>query len=61
MRTVLVIICALLSSAAVRAVEITVVTSVAFVSAFSELGPQYERATRNRIVAETGPSMGTTH
>src|SRR6202795_3461909 len=53
--------CALLTNAAVRAAEITVVTSGAFTAAYMELAPQYERATHNKLVSETGPSMGTTH
>jgi molybdate transport system substrate-binding protein len=53
--------CALMTSGAVRAAEITVVTSGAFTAAYMELAPQYERATRNKLVSETGPSMGTTH
>ena len=53
--------CALLTSAAMRAAEITVVTSGAFTAAYMELAPQYERATHNKLVSETGPSMGTTH
>jgi molybdate transport system substrate-binding protein len=52
---------ALLTSAAVRAAEITVVTSGAFTAAYLELAPQYEYATHNKLVSETGPSMGTTH
>ncbi len=52
---------ALLTSAAVRAAEITVVTSGAFTAAYLELAPQYEHATHNKLVSETGPSMGTTH
>jgi molybdate transport system substrate-binding protein len=61
MRTALTVICALLIGSAVRAAEITVVTSVAFAPAFAELAPQYERATHNKIVPEIGASMGTTH
>ncbi|MGA2715062.1 MAG: substrate-binding domain-containing protein [Bryobacteraceae bacterium] len=53
--------CALFTSAAVRAAEITVVTSGAFTAAYMELAPQYEHATHNKLVSETGPSMGTTH
>lgn len=52
---------ALLTNAAVRAAEITVVTSGAFTAAYMELAPQYEHATHNKLVSETGPSMGTTH
>lgn len=61
MRAAFAIVCALLTSAAVRAAEITVVTSVAFTAAFQELAPQYERATHNKVIAEIGPSMGATH
>jgi molybdate transport system substrate-binding protein len=53
--------CALLSAAAVRADEITVVTSGAFTAAYLELAPEYERTTHNKLVTEFGPSMGTTH
>jgi molybdate transport system substrate-binding protein len=52
---------ALLTSAAVRAAEITVVTSGAFTAAYLELAPQYEHTTHNKLITETGPSMGTTH
>ncbi len=37
------------------------VTSGAFTAAYLELVPEYERATHNRLAAEFGPSMGTTH
>ena len=53
--------CVLLTSAALRAAEITVVTSGAFTAAYMELAPQYEHATHNKLVSETGPSMGKTH
>jgi molybdate transport system substrate-binding protein len=52
---------ALLAAATLRAAEIKVVTSGAFTAAFLELGPEYERATHNKLVTEFGPSMGTTH
>jgi molybdate transport system substrate-binding protein len=58
---------ALLSSAAApaaqskRAAEIRVVTSGAFTAAYLELVPEYERTTHNKLLTETGPSMGTTH
>lgn len=52
---------AALTNAAVRAAEITVVTSGAFTAAFFELAPEYEHATHNKLVTQTGPSMGTTH
>jgi molybdate transport system substrate-binding protein len=52
---------ALLSRDAVRAAEITVVTSGAFTAAYLELVPEYEHATHNKLVTEFGPSMGTTH
>jgi molybdate transport system substrate-binding protein len=51
----------LLTNAAVRAAEIKVVTSGAFTAAYLELVPEYERATHNKLLTETGPSMGTTH
>jgi molybdate transport system substrate-binding protein len=53
--------CAQLTSAVVRAAEITVVTSGAFTAAYLELVPEYERATHQKVVTEFGPSMGTTH
>jgi molybdate transport system substrate-binding protein len=52
---------ALLTAATLCAAEIKVVTSGAFTAAFRELVPEYERATRNKIIMEFGPSMGTTH
>ena len=57
----LVLICALLSVAMAPAAGLKVVTSGAFTAAYQELVPQYERATRNKIISEFGPSMGTTH
>lgn len=60
-----VLACALIAAAASRGAdikaEIKVVTSGAFTAAFLELGPEYERATHNKLVTEFGPSMGTTH
>lgn len=50
-----------LTSAPVRAAEITVITSGAFTAAYLELVPEYERATHNKLLTGTGPSMGTTH
>lgn len=55
------LVCALLSAAGVRADEIKVVTSATFKAAYLELVPEYERATRDVVVTEYGPSMGTTH
>jgi molybdate transport system substrate-binding protein len=43
-----------------QAQEIRVVTSGAFTAAYLELVPEYERTTRNKMVSEFGPSMGTT-
>jgi molybdate transport system substrate-binding protein len=51
----------LLCAVAVHAAEITVVTSGAFTAAYTELAPQYEQATHNKLISEFGPSMGTTH
>lgn len=51
---------ALLTAATLCAAEIKVVTSGAFTAAFLELAPKYESATHNKIIAEFGPSMGTT-
>jgi molybdate transport system substrate-binding protein len=56
----LVLSCALLTVASVRADQITVVTSGAFTAAYLELAPEYERATHDKLVTEFGPSMGTT-
>jgi molybdate transport system substrate-binding protein len=53
--------CALLTFAAARPAEIKVVTSGAFTAAYLELVPEYEHATRNKLLTEFGPSMGTTH
>jgi molybdate transport system substrate-binding protein len=51
---------ALLAVATVRAAEIKIVTSGAFTAAYLELGPAYENAHHDKLVAEFGPSMGTT-
>ena len=48
-------------SAAAPAADVKVVTSGAFTAAFLELGPEYEKATHNKLTTEFGPSMGTTH
>src|SRR5579863_7353729 len=53
--------CAVVTAAAVRGAEITVVTSGAFTAAYVELVPEYERATHDKLVTEFGPSMGTTY
>jgi molybdate transport system substrate-binding protein len=58
---VLALICVLLTTASVRADDITVVTSGAFTAAYLELVPEYEHATHDKLVTEFGPSMGTTH
>jgi molybdate transport system substrate-binding protein len=63
---VLILACALLTLATLRAAQIEVekikvVTSGAFTAAYLELVPEYERATHNKLVTEFGPSMGTTH
>jgi molybdate transport system substrate-binding protein len=55
------LICALLTTAAVRADEIKVVTSGGFTAAYLELVPEYEASTHNTLATEFGPSMGTTH
>jgi molybdate transport system substrate-binding protein len=52
---------ALLATATLHAAEIKVVTSGAFTAAFLQLGPEYERATHDKLATEFGPSMGTTH
>jgi len=44
-----------------NAADVKVVTSGAFTAAFLELGPQYEKATHNKVITEFGASMGTTH
>jgi len=53
--------CAFLSAATVRADEIKVVTSGGFTAVYLELVPEYESATHNKLVNGFGPSMGTTH
>lgn len=53
--------CALLTVAGARAEEIRVVTSATFKPAYLELVGAYERATRDVLVTEYGPSMGATH
>src|SRR5437868_1753960 len=53
--------CALLTIVTARATDIKVVTSGAFTAAYLQLAPEYEHATRNKLVTEFGPSMGTTH
>jgi molybdate transport system substrate-binding protein len=58
---VLTLVFAALASVAVGASEVTVVTSGAFTAAWLELAPEAEHATHNRVLTETGPSMGTTH
>jgi molybdate transport system substrate-binding protein len=58
---VLTLMCALLAVAMAPGTEITVVTSGAFTAAYLELGPEYERATHDKLVTEFGPSTGTTH
>src|SRR5579864_4875484 len=57
----LLLTCAFLSAATVRADEIKVVTSGGFTAAYLELVPEYESATHNKLVTGFGPSMGTTH
>jgi molybdate transport system substrate-binding protein len=52
---------AVLAVSPVFAADIRVVTSGAFTAAYLELAPQYEGATHNRLMTETGPSMGNTH
>jgi len=52
---------AIFNLAAVRAADVTVVTSGAFTAAYKEIAPQYEQATHNKLVSEFGASMGTTH
>jgi molybdate transport system substrate-binding protein len=53
--------CAILTVAPVSGADIKVVTSRAFLAAYQELAPEYERFTHNKLVTEFGPSMGTTH
>ena len=57
----LLLTCAFLSVATVRADEIKVVTSGGFTAAYLELVPEYEGLTHNKLVNGFGPSMGTTH
>jgi molybdate transport system substrate-binding protein len=60
-RLALALTSALLSVATMRAAEVKVVTSGAFTAAYLKLVPEYERATRHKLVTEFGPSMGTSH
>jgi len=48
------------SVSAARAADITVMSSGGFSAALSALAPAYERATGNKIVIVSGPSMGNT-
>jgi molybdate transport system substrate-binding protein len=43
-----------------RAAEVKVVTSGAFTAAYTELVPEYERATHDKLLTEFGASIGTT-
>src|SRR6202162_448506 len=54
-------LCAICALSARSADEIKVVTSGGFTAAYLELVPEYESSTNNKLVTESGPSMGTTH
>jgi molybdate transport system substrate-binding protein len=43
-----------------HAAEVRVMSSGGFAAAYRKLGPQFERATGNRLTTEWGPSMGNT-
>ena len=60
MRLLLVVVAALLSTAAAGAAEIKVFISGGFSAAYDKLVPQFERATGHKVVTERGPSMGET-
>ena len=51
---------AILAAVPVHAAEVHVVSSGGFAAAFKVLAPEWEHQTGNTIVAEWGPSMGTT-
>jgi molybdate transport system substrate-binding protein len=59
--TALLLFCALLAVAPLRADDLKVVTSGGFTAAYLELVPEFESATHIKLVTEFGPSMGTTH
>jgi molybdate transport system substrate-binding protein len=52
---------ALLWSSAAWSAEVKVMISGGLTAAYKELVPQFERATENKVVTASGPSMGTTH
>ena len=54
------LLASLLASSAIQAAEIHVVSSGGFAAAFKTLAPEWEKQTGNTVVAEWGPSMGTT-
>lgn len=54
----LVVVSVLLGAQTASGVEISVLVSAAFTEAYLELVPQFERATRNKLVTANGASMG---
>ena len=52
---------ALLWAGAAWSAEVKVMISGGLTAAYKELVPQFERATENKVVTASGPSMGTTH
>ena len=60
MNRLLLLAALLLSASPVFADEIRVVSSGGFAVAYKELAPKFEAATGHTLVAEWGPSMGTT-
>ena len=50
-----------LFAAAATAADIRVVSSGGFSAAYHVLGPEFERATGNKLITSSGPSMGNTH
>src|SRR6266581_3264991 len=59
LRTAALAVVVLLLSAAAFADEVKVITSGAFTAAYLQLVPEFERATRHKIVTTFGASMGT--
>src|SRR5690242_4065551 len=49
---------ALLVAATAHAAEVRVMISSGFFDVYSQLGPQFERATGHKLVTTRGPSMG---
>ena len=58
--TLYVLVSILLMASVAGAAEVKVMFSGGFSAALQELGPEFERATGNKIVLISGPSMGST-